>query len=875
MKRRFYFKRPRRALPLLLCLLLLSGLAGAGYSAATARQYRPTLSGNVYSMLWSGGKLFMVLSEGGNNSLVKLDRAGNVESYCVTRRNEAFRYLEAEGDTVYAIFNTYKAGKTRQTLVSLSAARRSMRPKTLLRLDGAGGAPDGVEWRELYLPEADAPTLLRAAGVRADDGSAWLLRYDLATGEAACERVPAEGALLHIKYVREGYYVWIDRRGRVGQSVDGTVRPDLLAGRAATPLHLSTCGTRCFVSDSATGDIFRIEPDGGAALYRVGNRYLGSSEYRYRQLQTFTTREDEKGAVRVLGLCAGEAGAVVADEDFVLRSLSYGALGALLLWEHAWRVSLLVFAALCCLAALLHGVARARRILVRLVLCETALVALLLGAMAGLQYRSFQSTLRRDADEKLRLVGENLASGLAGEAHGDIAAAVRELYAQLDRSAQGTDAGYEIGVAFAGDGGPVVAYDPKVPPGYLVADVRPHMQYLLVRGVLAGGAAALSRVDSDVSSAFVYAQGFTRDGAAGCVTVSRAEDALLSERASFLQGLAPVLAACPLLLAVLAFVSWRLLAPLGVIGEAMEEFYRVGGGNQIPLAGMAHTELYDVGRTFNRLSRETRVQFNELQAMGGAYAQFVPDGVPALLGRGSVSQIEPGDCRAFDGALLVLAPRRRPADTQALADFLAAAAGAVHACGGLLSDLDEGLGAVSAVFETPARAREAAERAQADFGARGMDAAAAVLAARVQFGAFGAPGLLLTYAVAEGAHSLIAALPRLMAFGARLVLWGAPGEGGATRLLGWCGGAVYEDTALRPPPWRAEWSRAGALWGAAMERFEAMDFNGAASLLARFLRRFPGDGAAAWYLLRCTALRDTAAPPRAALELLAGEEEEA
>lgn len=861
----------RGPLQVLLGIMAVSLLVGLGYSAVRAQSYRPTLAGNVYSMLSSGDDLYMVLSSGSNNSLVRLDRSGKVGSYCVTRRNEAFRYLEVSDGTIYAILDTHSGGKTVQSLVRLSSGQASMRRSELARLDHLDGVPPDITWQELYVPEPDSPDIIRAVGADAN-GQAYMLRWDLRAQKAEYEPILSGERVLHLKYVQEGQFVWIDRTGHVGQLIDGVYQRDLLAGCAQTPQHISTCGTRCFVSDSVQGDIYEIKPDGSASRYRAGGDLIGGTEFRYQDLELFTTHEDEAGMVHILGLCEGGAGSVVAGEHFSVRALSYGTLALLLLWQHGWRAAFAAFGVLLALFCAIWQIACSRRLLVRLVLSEAVLAMLLLSAMTAVQYRSFQQTLQQDAEEKLRLIGANLAETLARgdvRSESEIAQAVDALYAQLNHAAQETGGQQraEVGVSVQTDYGPAVAYDEDAPAGYLLEDVKPRAYLELVRGVIGGGNSALTRVESDVETHYVYAQRYAQAETAGCVTVLQSEDALLAGRGSFLYRLLPVLAACPLVFAVLVLASWRLLRPLGTIRAAMEEFYATGGGNQITLLGMARTELYDVGLTFNRLSRETRTQFNALQTINGAYARFVPDCMLDFLHKTTIQQVSPGDSAEIDGALLVLTPRHAVRDAEGLSRFVSCAAGAVQAQNGIIVDYDERMGALTVLFRSAQSARLCAQACLDAFDAAECGVCAAVHADRLLFGVFGSPLLVLPLAVSQVTARLLAAVDRLNTFGAGLVISGAPEETGL-RLLGWDIGSFYEDPAYRPPAWQAEWRRARPLWEQAMACFAAHAFEDATRLFSGFLHRFPDEPAAKWYLFRCETLRGTRRTQQADLGLL-------
>lgn len=843
--------------------VLLGALAlGVGFSLWRSEHYLPTINGNISSILVDDGALFMVLANGDSTCLVRTNWAGRLLNYAQAGFGQAFQYLEAGGDTVYAILSQEASGETRQTLAALSLDRAAMKPKTLTRLTGLGNAPADVVWRELYLPpEGAQPPVFRLAGVDGQNRG-WLLSWDADTGRARAQRILEGEELLYVKYVEEGRYVWIDRQRRAGQWVDGVWQRDILSGLAETPLHISTCGTRCFLSDSVKGDIYEVLPDGSAAPFRDGEDEIGSTGLPYRRLEIYTTWQD--GAqIRVVGLCAAGAGSVVAGEGWHIRALELGGARVRIILGHALPAAALLWLVLTILAEAVRCAAGSPRLAARLAVCEILTAVLLLGSLTAVQYYLYAKTIVEDAQQKLSLVGGTLAMALdAGEPGGDgaLARAVERARAQVSSGAGDWDFAYTVSVSWDSPDGPVVGYDGEIPAGYLVEDVKPRAYLALVTDILRRGGSTRALLNRGLGADYVYAQRFTWGGRAGCVTVGRPLSSMLADSGPFLRRLIPVLAACPPLFLALILVTRRLLRPLGEIRRAMEEFYLCGGGNQMVLAEMPRTELYEVGRMFNQLSLQTRTQFNELQTINDAYVRLAPGCLLEMLGRRSAAQLSAGDVAAVDGAMLLLVPRDFPPGPEGVDRLARVAADRVAARGGMLVDYDEGLHALAALFPAAEAADGCARDCLDGFEAAGQAAMAAVLEQPMELGVFGGERLLYPLAVSAGMGRRLKALELLLSFGGVLVRSGGiPGPG--LRLLGWDGEAeFYEDPALRPADWQVGWREAAGTWRQAMDSFRAGRFARAARGFAQALRLMPEDMAARWYLLRCKALEEADAP---------------
>lgn len=843
-----------RQLAVLLCALAL----GCGVSLWRSEQYLPTIGGNVSSILVDDAALFMVLANGDSTCLVRTDWEGRLLNYAQAGFGQTLQYLEAAGDTIYAILSGEISGKACQTLAAFSLNRTAMKGKTLTRLTGLGGAPDDVVWRELYLPPkgTQAP-VFRLVGVDSRN-QGWLLSWDADTGHACAQRILEGEELLYVKYVEEGRYVWIDRERRAGQWVNGVWQRDILSGLAETPLHISACGARCFLSDSVGGNIYEVMPDGAAVLYRDGADEIGSTGLPYRRLEIYTTWQDSS-QVRVVGLCAEGAGRVIAGEGWYIRALDLGGARVGMILRRAIPATALFWFVIAVLTAAARCAAGSPRLAARLAVCEVLTAVLLLGSLTAVQYYFFIQTIVEDAQQKLSLVGGTLVMALdAGEPleDGALALAVERTQAQASFAA----ADCTVAVALDSPDGPVVGYDGEIPAGYLLEDVKPRAYLTLVSDILRRGGSTQTLLSHGLGADYIYVQQFTWGGRTGCVTVSRPLSAMLAESGSFLRRLIPVLAACPPLFLALILITRQLLRPLDEIRRAMEEFYLCGGGNQMVLAGMPRTELYEVGRVFNQLSLQTRTQFNELQTINDAYVRLTPGCLLEMLGSPNAAQLSAGDRAAVAGGMLLLVPKHFLPGPEGVDRLARIAADRVAAHGGMLVDYDESLHALTALFPAVRAADSCARDCLDSFEEAGQAVMSAVLEQTVELGVFGGQRLLYPLAVAEGMERRLKALGRLLEFGGVLVrAGGAPGP--ELRLLGWDGKMEFhEDPALRPADWQVGWRRASDLWRQSIDCFRQERFAQAARGFAGVLRLMPEDMAARWYLFRCKTLEEAGGP---------------
>lgn len=855
-KWRSYLSKLRRLALREAVVLLCAAALGLGWSLLTVGQYLPTMDGSVYAMDPTDNSLFMVLSKDANNSLVHIDYGGDLLHFAVTEANEAFESLVVLEDTIYAVRTTYDTGKTTQALVSMPMDRTAMRVHTLLELSELPEAA-GITWTGAYLPLTERPEEICLGGVDGR-GNGYLLHWDLAGGSPRLEQILQGETVYKLKYVDEGRYVWIDRDGRLGQYQNGVRQQNLLQGSAQTPCHISTCQEHVFVSDSRTGDIYEVSQDGSAHLRWRGTDEIRQSGRHYRDITIYTTSPNSAGEIEVIGLCSAEEGAsnVVVGPDGTISALHMGFIRVQMILRHSRTTVLTAFLFLSVFVEILRAILRSPRMAVRLGLCELVMAGVLLGAVTGIQYRFYQNTIQEDAKQKLQLLCGNLADLLISDEEmtsEEVRQTALEVLRRVSNSEQ-----YTVNVVWLVGRTAVMGYDSEVPNNYEVSDVKSRSYTSSVERFLDGQkTSSLAQTRNAVNtSEYIYIQRISQGRWDGCVTVAQTENDILAGRSGFWESMVPILAACPFLFAALILITRYLLKPLDVIQEALEEFYKSGGGNRMDLARIPKTELYQLGLVFNQLSNQTKVQFNTLSTINSSYVRLVPDCLLRMLHKKDVLEVAAGEYAEVDGTLLMLVPETPPRTAALLERILAPAAEHIHSHGGMIIDYDEGLGSAAAIFTSPPQALESARHCLADYEALGESVMAAVFNESVEIGVFGSEKLLYPAAVSAALHRRQGVLSLLSGFGAVLVCSGEV-QAGSLRLLGWDGGTdYYEDPACRPGVWQAQWKEAAPLWREAVELFRRQEFAQAMRKFARVLRLMPGDRAARWYLFRCESLRD-------------------
>ena len=846
-----------------LLLLLCAVAMGLGWGVYQSPKYLPTMSGNVYAMDPTGDSLFMVLSKESNNSLVHVDYRGNLLHYAVTETNQAFENLVVLDDTIYAVLTTYDTGSSTQELVSLSMEHTSMHANVLLDLSTVEGAVD-ITWSGAYLPLDEKPKELCLGGID-DAGNGYLLHWDLNSEHSRLEPILDGEKIYKLKYVDDNHYVWIDAEGQLCQSVNGRLWRNLFASTDdSTPYHISTCANQVLVSDSLSGNIYEITSEGTAHVAWYGTETIQNTDYQYEDIAIYTTYLDDDNQIQVIALCHDGDSNVVIGPDGIIKELHMGSNTVYMVIGYSLPFMLFCFVLLTVLAEVLRAAFRSPRMAVRLAMCELIMAGVMLGAVLGIQYSFYQDTIQEDAQQKLQLLGGNLADVLSADGvmkNEEVGQLATEVLQRTQNSHQ-----YTVNVIWLNRKAlPIIGYDNTIPVNYAVEDVKSRDYDTTIRSFLTHGKENELREIRNALNVkdFIYIQRITQTNAntqeywVGCVTVSQSERDILAGRTSFWLQMAPVLIACPFLFALLIFITWRLLHPLGIVRESLEEFYDTGGGNQMELTHIPKTELYQVGLVFNELSHQTKVQLNALHHINGAYARLVPDCLCQMLHKVDILSLVPGDYRIVDGALLILVPETPARTAKDLERLFAPAAERIVMQGGMIMDYDEGLGAVTALFSNARCAEVCAQETifnyQDTHTGRVM---VTMIQDSVELGVFGSDHHLYPVAVSGSLHRRQEVLSLMLEFGAVLV-FSKPVEQPNLRLLGWDGEAnYYEDPAFRPSSWRSQWVKASSIWNEAITLFRQQQFAQSMRRFAQFLRLLPEDNAARWYLFRCESLRD-------------------
>lgn len=851
-KRSARFQKRRGILLRVVGVLFLSLAIGAGVSLFRAKTYQPALDGDVSAVSVVDGMICCAVSRNQDSMLLRMDTDGTVRNYCRTDADQVFEALTGNGENIYAVMAANHGGKTTWKLVSLSLENVSMQPQTLVDLTSlpeVSGAE--INWQSMILTDDG----LHLAGTDAH-GNGYGLTWCPDQNTYQLDKVLEGENILFLGQITENQFLYVTRDRQVNLYETGTIYRDLLQGIAETPLQVTACMDRGFLSDSITGNLYEIRGDGTVRLFRKGTDRIGTSGYTYSQYVAYTVYANDAGVLKAAGVCNSDKGAQMAGEDWTICAVTSTSHRLLLFWQHCWPIALAAFLMLSLMGLCLGRILHSPRLATRLTLCELAAALLLLGAMTVIQYRTYQDTLFVEARQKLQLLGGGLAANLetgTSLSGGEETDAVRQMQSQVSAVLSGEGKEYTLRVLWQTPDGPAIGYDDTIPAGYLVEDVETHNYLLAVEDVMEAGGTESRVVRGEMSTDYLYLQTFRQGNRTGCVTASQSEEVLLNGQARFFQRMLPILAACPLLFLALLWITRRLLSPLNTIQEALETFYTCGVGNQMELSGMPRTELYEVGRVFNQLSIETKTQLNALHSINDAYVRLIPNQMLRILGKTDVSSLKEGETVTLEAALLVVVPCAPDPGPCQSADLVNQAGDTIGACGGVVVDHDEGLRSLTAMFSAPDQAMKCA-RLCADGRQPVM---VAVLEERVTFGLFGGKHLLVPLMISPSMARRLALLALLRRFGAKVVRSSRDAQG--LRLLGWDQGTAFcEEITWRSPDWQAAWRDAESLWIQALEQYRKHAFAPAMRKFAEILRILPEDEAARWYLFRCGVLRDSA-----------------
>lgn len=834
-------------------VLLLSLAVGSSVSLLQRNTYLPTLSGDISAITVTDETVLCVVSREQDSFLLRMDTGGTLLNYCRLDSDQGIERLAVSGEQIYAIKATYHDGKTTQKLVSFCLEEQSMTPRTILDLSGL---PDerasDIVWQSLALTDNGSLLL----GGTDTHGNGYSLSFDPETGGYQLEQPLQDADVLFFSLSGQKQLIWVSNSCQVHLERNGQQVRNLLDGQSTTPQQPFFCDQYGFLSDSITGDIYKIDADGSVELFRKGTDIIPHSNDTYDQYAAYTVYQNADGNLCVAGVFSSDDGVTIVGEEWSMDTLHLGRHRLMLFWQHSWPIALVALIILLLACLWFERILRSPRLSTRLTLFELLAAVILLVSVTAIQYRAYQSTLLDEAYQTLHLIGGSLALSLESDTRmtdQELDNIVRQMRNQIYAALAEEGKTYTLRVLRQTSDGPAIGYDNHIPAGYLLEDVESHSYVLAVDETFYSHTASIRMLREALSTNYLYCQTFQQGEQLCCVTVSLPRVILLEGQTRFFQRMAPILAVCILLFLLLLWKTRRLLAPLNSIRAALEEFYSSGGGNQMVLSDIPHTELYDIALVFNQLSLETKIQFNALKTTNLSYRKLVPNSMLHFLGKSSVSDLTAGETVAIDAALLILAPSQPDHENSRIMPLINDATEMIGAFDGIVIDHDEGLDSLTAFFADDETALACARAFITDHNF----VTAAVLQESIEFGVFGGSHLLFPLALTPYMARRFDAIALMRRFGAKIIRCDSHTAG--LRLLGWDDGRTfYEETVWRTPDWQSAWRNVDALWAQALELYRQHDFAAAMRKFAGILRAMPGDEAAHWYLFRCESFRDAA-----------------
>ena len=286
-KKRWFLKRL-----LFEAMFLLSTFAlGLGITAIRAKEWMPSLISQADMLCAEGDRLFVAGASRRSSYLVETDTAGKMHSCVLLAGNQAFRAAVPGGALVFAVLDTEEDGILHQSLVSFPRRDGMLKEKVIL--EHFPQTETEVIWSGIAFSEDTVALYLTGID---ELGQAWQMTCTPSGGVTKPQRILAGEQVYRIQPAANGDFVWIGQDLQVGQMIGGRRRDDLLRGLAETPQDICFSGERCFISDSISGSVFEVQPDGAVRLYCSGTEEVGNSGYPYRQIGRASCRE------RVFGL---------------------------------------------------------------------------------------------------------------------------------------------------------------------------------------------------------------------------------------------------------------------------------------------------------------------------------------------------------------------------------------------------------------------------------------------------------------------------------------------------------------------------------------------------------------------------------------------
>lgn len=848
-----WMRKQKKQLIRLVVLLVLASLIGAAFCVAKQDTFLPSLNGKGYKIQVSGGEAYCTIGRKTDNLLMRLSPQGELLSYY---RSKPFTYVEefrVYGDVIYGILTNEENYNSEfsQSIVRFSTDRKIMKPEVIVRCDPS----QGTHWKSIAV---DSEETIKLAGFA--DGKICTAEYRNGIFENSLGPYLGNQPAANIDRVlrlEDGDLAWIDMSAKKMNTFRmGEFRMDDAAPVVKIPNRMSYCDGELFVSDSTDGSIYRVPMPTDPEFFHSGKAVLkddGSGERL--SLASFSVYGMPDHNLYMAGLWSDGKESRVITDAWEIREITSGQHVPLLYWQHFWPAVLAAFVILLILSVIVEQIFSGRRIAVRLLLCEIVAALLLLIVVTVAQYRFNVDIIEKEPQQQMKLMAGSVAMELEAEqpmTNEELQMKTLSVWDGLQATfPEERQNEYRIQIVWKTGEEYTVGYDPHRPTGFRVVDMKDESYAALIASAIAeksDGIFAVNKTeDGNVCHCLRY---FTQGDREGCVVVSLVFNPRI-QALEHVSGLVLLtVAICPLVFLVLVLITLRLLAPLDRIQKAMEQFHSCGGGNQIDLRGISRTELYDISRVFNKLSRDTKVQMNELHQVNRAYSRMVPEHMLRHLGIRSVNALKPGRTVERQTNVLIAAAADPDAGTMT-AETISGIVDAVGVRGGFVVDYNEHLNALTALFPTGNDAMACGH----DLVEQDLPVLPTVLEEPVSFGVFGGDHLLYPAALTFHMTRRMAAIARIREFGARMIRCGTARTG--LRLMGWDGEMeFYEEVEWHSPDWKIVWREAEPHWQYAMDLYRRGSYVFAARMFAKVLQLMPEDTAAKWYLYQCEKLRN-------------------
>ena len=895
---------------MMICVLVLSVVIGAWRSWSHRKNFLPMLNGEITSIIQTKPPkqafqeeqkeseqpkepkkpkepepdlLACTRSGAEGDMLMLFDEDGTLRNYYTAsdemtfQRDSLFQtkygiggILNTSADIDLVLFKQHNEG---QKLVTF---RQDEKNKSALLEDVCIDLPDkypekdkkqkirGIEWQHARILQEEDEILYQAVGV---DNQGKAVMFSQKNFENTKEITYIDDIQETVRSVAWGDgddFTWIGtgERGSNGNVGRQNVGENLLDSKSRMPNHIVYCGDQAFVADSITGDIYRIPKtkDEMPERIREGSKTFScnENEYAYRDLRKYLIEEDQ-GKYSVWGIVGdNEHLSIVHENQSAIDYLKTDVIDRIALyWSNFWTAFLIAFALLSVLVFFIYQIAKSRKLSNRLISSEMVVLFLLMGTVVHMQLKTFHDAENQEEIQQIEVLNRILAAGLdADESMDDLE--LREkmtvMWDQIARSIPNyeNERQYKVQVLWKDEKGMTIGYDRNFPAGCPLTEVGTQ-----------GYRDAVLKNDESLKKTSIIRDGHTTKSLCvqefqqgekrGCVVMSRPTEVQsgISTFIHIFESIFPLLILFPILFLWLLKTTRRILRPLNTIQDAMEKFYQCDGENQIDLKKIPRTELFGVGQVFNQLSKETKVQMNQLNSINESYARIVPNNMLNMLQASDVAALKPGAFVQEEKAILVLVPDLSSERSVQKPEFFNALIENVGYHNGIVVDHDEKFHALTALFVQQEQALECGKTCVD----QNLPVLAAVFQEEVQFGVFGGTQLLFPIAFTTRMKRHLAVLDLLRQFGTKVIRCDAKEDN--LRLMGWDNGqAYYDDPSCYSSEWQTIWQDAAPIWTEAVNLYHEKKFSRAMHKFAQVLQLMPEDQAAHWYLFRCEKMRN-------------------